>query len=142
MAFPTTISGAEFPNNNYFCGPFKSSEGAFYVALIESTGNTPEVYKSTDPPTASSFTAQDTSNNPVVNNLESLWAYQEGDVLHIATYNEDTPHVQYHQFNMGSDTWIVVDQTIEAIADRDTLGNLAVSVAVRGAGDPCSRIRR
>ncbi len=135
MAIPVSFTSASMPDQNYFCGPFKSSGGAYYAVVLESTGSTPEVFKATDP--TSSFTAQDTSNNPTQTPL-SMWAYQDGDIIHIVAAGSSAPEIRYHRFSMTSDTWVTTGQTIEDLG-KNAPGStiLAVSACTRGAfGDP------
>ena len=135
MALPVTISSSVFPLQNYFCGPFKSSGGNCYVVVLESTGGTPEVFKATDP--TSSFTAQDTANNPTAV-PSSMWAYQVGDVLHIVTQETSVlaADLHYHTFNMATDAWGTKNELIETPKDAPaTADYIGCSVALRSDGD-------
>ena len=102
--------------------------------LRETTGSTPEVYKATDP--TSSFTAQDTSNNPVAVPT-SMWTYQVSDVLHIVTQESAAAaaDVHYHTFSMATDTWGTKDELIETPKTAPTSTYTCCSVALRSDGD-------
>lgn len=133
MALPVTINSSAFVAQNYFSGPFKAPNGQYYVVILESTGSTPEVFMATDP--TSSFTAQDTSNNPTTTPL-SMWSYLSGSEIYIATARADgnNPEIQYHVFDTDSDAWTTTDEEIENTKNVDA-GFESVSIAVRSDGD-------
>ena len=85
MALPVTISNVDVGPQNSYHGPFKSSGGAFYTILLDSTSNNlVEAHKATDPTV--SFTEQDGTNRPnFVNNVLSLNVFQDGDLLKYPT---------------------------------------------------------
>lgn len=132
VASPTTISSTVLTDQNQYNGPFKSSGGAFYTVILEDTGNTLEVFKATDPD--SSFTAQDTGNNPTGTPI-SLWVYQDGDTLDIVG-QETGGDVEYHTFDMSSDAWGTTNELIESPTDSTTDDIISCSIAIRGTGDP------
>ena len=134
MALPVTLSGAAFPDQNYDCKPFKSSGGAFYIIVLESTGGTPEAYKATDP--TSSFSAVDTSGNPT-DTPTSMWVYPVSDVLHVLTMSVSgqAGTVEYHTFDMSTDTWGTTDQAVASISDVGDNVAVACSIGVRSDGD-------
>lgn len=141
MALPVTISSTLFPPQNSYLGPFKSSEGAFYVVIIDSSSETSIlVYKATDP--TSSFSEQDSSNHQSFSNtIESVWVDQEGDVLHISsqldlqTFVGQDGRVSHGVFDMASDSW-GTKETIESPANAPTaVSNCGVSIAHRSDGD-------
>lgn len=113
MALPVTISAVQFPDQNYYCGPFLSG-GNFYVVLLDSTdASIVEVYKATDP--TSSFSEQDSANKPnATNNVKSLWVDQDGTDLYISHQEASTQRVGYSIFHMATDLWdgTVVDEAI------------------------------
>lgn len=134
MALPVTISGVTFPAQNYYIGPFKSSDGAFYVFLKDSTdASLIEAWKATDP--AVSFSVQGTSPNLSLAPI-SLWCDQEGDVIHVVHQEAaSTGRLGHSVFNMSSDSWTTSDSTIEAPADPPPGGNISCSIAHRSDGD-------
>lgn len=134
MALPVTISGAAYIQLNSFPGIYKAPNGQYYTVLVETTGNTPEVFMATDP--TSSFTAQDTGNNPTAVPI-SMWATIDGADIHIATVQDDNPELQYHVFHTATDLWdgTIVDETVENIATRPDTTRMTCSIAVRSDGD-------
>ncbi len=135
MALPVTISNSLMPGNNYFCGPFKAPNQQYYLALLESGTNKPQIFMATDP--TSSFTAQDASNRPTVGtNMVSLWAYLSGSEIHITTATNEfsSPENKYHVFDTSSDTWTTTDEEID---DTKDVGSAfaSCSIAIRSDGD-------
>ena len=138
MPLPVTISGTAFPDQNYFCGPFKSSAGNFYVILLDSTDKSLiEAWKATDP--TSSFTEQDSVDKPnLVTVLNSVWVYQVSDVLHIISSSSGASGVDelsYHQFNMATDNWDLVTEIVEASLAGGSEVDISCSIAVRSTAD-------
>ena len=135
MALPVTISNVALTSKNSYFGPFKSSNEDIYIVVVDSSdGALIEVHKATDP--TSSFTEQDSGNKPdLVNIVFSLWAFQDGDDLHI-THQTFTPDVGYSAFHMATDLWdgTLNDLTVEgSFGDEGTAR--ACSIAVRSDGD-------
>ncbi len=127
---PVTISGVQFPAENYYCGPFLS-DGSVYVVLLDSADNSLiEVHKDSGP-----FTEQDSANKPDVSaTVRSMWAYQNGTDLHIAHQASDG-RVGYSVFHMSTDLWdgTIIDEQVDA--PSGTLLDKGVSIAVRSDGD-------
>lgn len=133
MALPVTITGAGFPLQNYFCGPFKAPNQAIYLAL-ETTGGDPAVFKATDP--TSSFAEQDGAGRPTgPSNARSYWGYLSGSEIHLVTVDTQSPQLQYHVFDTSTDTWTTADEEIEDIKDAPASNAMSVSIAVRSDGD-------
>jgi len=131
MALPTTIASIAVLSGRH--PPFKSSSGNFY-AIANTTTTTIDVYKATDPTV--SWTAQDTSNNPLGDgfvDFDIITAVQDGDLIHIATDDDVFGGYLYHKFDMSSDTWTVTDEVIEFTTDAPE--NTWISIAVRSDGD-------
>lgn len=129
MALPVTISGTTTAPQNSYHGPFKSSGGAFYTILRDSTVlSAVEAWKATDP--TSSFSEQDGANRPDFGSVTilSLSVFQKGDLLHVAGQNI-SEEVWYARFDMSTDAWIEI-----STGDRDIL----VDGAPDGARDACS----
>ena len=128
MALPVTISSVQFPDQNYFVGPFKSG-GNFYTVLLDGSDQSIiEVHKAADP--TSSFAEQDLGNKPnLTNNVLSMWAYQEGTDLHIAHQEATTQRVGYSVFHMATDLWhaTIVD---EAVITPSNVTDAAVAVSI------------
>lgn len=140
MALPVTISSTILGLQNSYHGPFKSSEGAFYTVLIDSTNkNLVEAHKATDP--TSSFSEQDGSNRPnFVDDILSLNVFQAGDKLHVVGQNLNADQdVYYARFDMGDDTWDAIDGSTDrdiVIDDGAKAGNgIACDLVVRSDGD-------
>lgn len=130
MALPSNIGSAStiIGDQNYYCGPFKSSGGAFY-AVLQNTGSGPRVYKASDP--ESTWTDQDTTTRQV---NYSQWAFQDGDLLHIVGHRSSD--LSYWQFNMATDLFTVDAQQIDDPKDAPASTDTACAIAARGAGDP------
>lgn len=133
MALPTTISGALVTGRGD-CKPCLSSGGNVYVLLRDSTDNSLlEAWKATDPTV--SFAEQNEAGKPdLTNTISALCVYQVGDVLHIATQESTTSRVAYHTFNMATDAWAIVNETVDAMGGTAVLTTL-VSLVVRSDGD-------
>ena len=138
MALPSTFAFG-VPAVPGYHPPFKStSSGWFYgVGSFETGANAfLEVRRSVSPDTT--WSRQDSGNAPTSDDLdvyEFISAVQDGDVIHIASYQDGgaVSEYRYHQFNMADETWSVVDQTIEAPANLPTFP--WISIAVRSNGD-------
>lgn len=137
MALPVTISTTKFPDQNYFCGPFKAPNQAIYVVLLDSTDvDQIEVYKATDP--TSSFAIQDAANGPDTASgisVRSFWCYISGSEIHIAEAETTSGGIDmsYHVFDTASDTWTTTNETIENI--KNVSQSRSASIAVRSDGD-------
>src|SRR3990167_3016777 len=137
MALPVTISNSDLLDSGPLsAGPFKSSGGNFYCVLWNNAGGgTIGVFKATDP--TSSFSVQDQANDPAVTGYTNIWAYQNGDTIHIVTQENNSAldaSVLYHTFSMATDTWGTKDELIETPKDLPT-GNPGCSMAMRSDGD-------
>jgi hypothetical protein len=137
MALPVTISSVSFPNQNYYCGPFKAPNGAIYVVFVDSTDNDAVVYKCVDfdfP--ASAFTRQTTGGEPTTGDIQSLWAYLSGTHIHIVQWYDDGSdnYYLYHRFDTSDDTWETKDNTIETWDDKNEPTSPACSFAYRADG--------
>ena len=131
MALPTTISGVFFGDKNINIGPFISSGGNVYV-VIQITSSSVAVFKATDP--TSSFSEQDSGNRPNNGTADVLCdVTQEGDTLHIITYQGVANPVRYSQFSMSSDTWVRGAVTI--VTPTNDGNGARASIAVRSNGD-------
>jgi len=110
MVLPLTISSTDVALQNSYYGPFKSSAGAFYTILLDSTNlDIVEAHKATDPEVA--FTEQDSGNQPdFVNDILTMNVWQEGDDLHVVAQTSIL-EVYYARFEMASDTWATPDAT-------------------------------
>jgi hypothetical protein len=115
-------------------GPFISSGGNVYVILLDSADTSIiEAWKATDPET--SFSEQNSAGKPDLTNLvTAMSVYQVGDVLHIATQEDVTSRVAYHTFNMATDLWAIVNETVDAMGGTAVLVT-TVSIILRSDGD-------
>ena len=137
MALPTTLTGVAFPPEKSDHGPFISSAGNVYIVLRDSvTTSNLVVHKATDP--TSSCSEADAAVAPDVGAaIYSLSSFQVADVIHIATWAKADPEVRYHTFNMATDQWGTVNETVEDLANRPTIaGSKRVSIVVRSNGVP------
>ncbi len=134
MALPVTISGTQMFNGSNYYGPFKSSGGNYYAILLDSTNDDElEAWKATDP--TDSFTEQDSGGKPTLgssNTATSMWVYEDGDNLHIVTQRDDDD-VEYHIFNMATDNWDTVEESVQAITDSGA--EQRCSITLRSDGD-------
>jgi hypothetical protein len=134
MALPVTISAVQFPDQNYFCGPFKAPNGAIYVVLQDSTTQSPEVHKCVDfdfP--ASAFAVQTGGTDPTLGTAGSMWAYLSGNHIHIA-YNEDDGtdnYYYYARFDTSDDSWEAADEQIDTWDDKYEPTAFACSIVER-----------
>ena len=146
MALPVTISGVVVGTQNSYHGPYKSATGgSFYTILRDSgDGKFVEAWKATDP--TSSFTEQDSGNQPNFNRTGPLWSYQVGDNLHVVGQGWESAinsRVFYARFltNDGSgdaDTWVLIDGANQEIEIENTFlahTAAACTIAVRSDGD-------
>ncbi len=130
MALPAVINSVAQAEGDYI--PFKSSAGNFYV-VARVSDTTIDVFKSSDPGSVA-FAAQDTSNNPSgFTLLKYMYAVQNGDVIHIATFDRTALNVEYHEFNMATDAWDTTDELVENLTGMDfpQLSIMACSIAFR-----------
>lgn len=133
MALPTTISNVTSSATLLTPPrPFISSGGNVYVVVVDSADNSIiEVHKATDP--TSSFTEQNSAGKPDLTNVASCLAvFPVGDVLHIASQESTTGRVGYHTFNMATDLWAIVNETVTT--SPGAVAN-SVGIAVRSDGD-------
>lgn len=118
MAFPTSISATTdvLADTKRRVKPFISSGGNVYVIAPSGTtgGQGITAYKATDP--TSSFSSVGTG--PSFTNLESMHATQDGDIIYVVSIDSD-PIVEFHEFNMGTDTWDTTNETVEDISGKD-----------------------
>ena len=139
MVLPITIgdSDTDLPDQNYYCGPEKSSGDNFYLLTSQRIfdGFTltafSRIFKATDP--RDSWTAQDTANEPSTNitdPTETAWLFRVSDVLHMSYF--DTIGYRYITFNMANDTW-GSELTIENPSNIPN--STSCSLAVRDDGD-------
>lgn len=123
MALPTTLTSATMPAQNYFCGLFKSSEGAYYAVVTDSGGL--RVYKATDPSSSWSAQTAPTTNSSV----QTVWASQDGDLLHIVSYESTAGTCYYHRWDMFDDAWDVNHQTIDSPKDAPASTDMSCAIA-------------
>lgn len=113
---------------------FRSSAGAFYhVRRVSSTSI--DVAKTIDPHTVA-WADQDTGNNPSGSTRVSIDCVQSGDVIHMAyhiTEGGDNTY-RYSSFDMSTDLWDVVDETIETLTDTIVIAAW-INIGVRDDGD-------
>ena len=112
---------------------FRSSEGAYYH-VRRSASTVIDVAKTTDVHTVS-WVDQDTGSNPNGFTRNSIYCVQSGDVIHIAYHVTESPATyRYSSFDMSTDLWVVVDETIETLADG-TVVVAYIQIGVRDDGD-------
>lgn len=130
-SFPFTITGASQAKSNSRLGPFVSSTGKFYLLLMPSADTKKVgVWKASLP--GYGWTEQDSSSvNRITstNAVRSIWGFQVGDVLHIAS-RDTSGELRYGTFNMATDQWISQELVLTATADFP-----GVSMMVRSTGD-------
>jgi len=137
MALPSAIASVGSGDDGYL-PPFKSSAGNFYI-VTSTTSKAIDAYKATDP--TSTWTVQDIANNPTLGdpNWTIITAVQQGDILHIATYQSAIDAAQegyrYHTFDMSDDTWGVVAELIIAASDIGDVAFIWASIGIRSDGD-------
>lgn len=138
MALPVTISLTQFPDQNYFHGPFIDGNGNVYLPLLTSGSPfEPEMYKATDP--TDSFSEQDAANRPNNCHLRCLWTTQRGTVLHIGAKDQSAGSYRYSTFNTSDaasnpDTWQVTNEEIENVIDASGQTEVCISIISRSDG--------
>ena len=104
MALPVTLSGVSYSStlNSGHLGPYLYGT-AVYVAVRDSSGY-PTVHKATDP--TSSFSEQDSSNNPTVAAAAYMSAHFDGTYIHVMWVVSSTIVTHYARFNCSTDSWV------------------------------------
>ena len=114
-------------------GPFFSSAGAVYAIAPQSNivgGISPKAYKATDP--TSSFSAVATCTTALAFN--AIACRQDGDLVHVVTQRSvGNRDVQYHLFNMATDTWDVADENVTS-PGATAVVRVGVGIGVRSSG--------
>ena len=64
MAVIAATEGPKLPIQNYDVGPFKGSNGAFYVILLTNNEKEGACFKATDPTDTDSWSVQDNFHRP------------------------------------------------------------------------------
>ncbi|MFQ5982313.1 MAG: hypothetical protein ACE5KS_02950, partial [Woeseiaceae bacterium] len=138
MAFQSQPIGTalvRMPTHNHYAGPFLSSADRVYMILTEEVDRRKiaAVKNTNADPFTANWAIQDSANAPVhAQDALSVWAFQVGDVLHVASIDESTTRViRYHTFNMATDLWVIVDEAV----DTADAGTTFCSLAVRDDGD-------
>ena len=125
---PTRIGFESFLAGNN--PPHKSSAGAFYA--VQNTNQSLDVFKTTDP-TTDSWTVQDDTNNPTAAvDYSRIASFQVGDVIHIASCQDDPNQYKYHTFDMADDTWGTTSEAIQTVSTNQWNW---ISIVVRANGD-------
>ena len=140
MALPVTISATEFPDQNYFMGPFIDGNGNVYVIIPDSGPDSLEAWKATDP--TDSFAEQDSGGKPVTTITRTAWVFQDGDTLHCVVRDAQSGDYEYSIFYTSdhatlADTWdnTVVNEQIEDLGVNDPIaGEESVSIVQRSDG--------
>lgn len=126
MALPTIIVSSAAVRG--FQPPCIATDGDVW-SIIATNSTSIDAYKATDP--TSSWTLTDGTNNPTFTSIEVLSLVQDGDNIHIVTY--DSGSYEYHLFDASAETWSIANEAIETPADAPTFP--WCSVAVRSDGD-------
>lgn len=129
MAFPTQVDTYDMFENQI--KPYISSGGNVYV-IKEASATTIKAYKATDP--TSSFSAQ--TGGPTFTAIGHTTTVQDGDTIHVATYDSTDSLIEYHEFDMSTDIWDTTNETVADISGMDAPGVSSCSIMVRGvSGD-------
>ena len=126
MALPTTIliSGGGKPG---FHPPWKSSGGGFYVVVRFGTDGI-QVRKADADDPADAFSEIDGTNRPAENH-DVRSVHEDGNILHIATWNTTVTRYEYHTFNMGTDAWVVTNELIDSPGQRHHVPKLKAATS-------------
>jgi len=129
MALPSTVETQPGTAGHY--PPCKSSGGSFYAPVLASSRI--KAYKADGDDPADAWTIQDSTGDPAGTH-SVVSTVQDGDVIHVATYGvlSTVAGYRYHQFNMATDTWDLVGETIEIPTNLPTIP--WISIAVRSDG--------
>jgi len=139
MALPTTITGfaALSVGGRNVSRPFLSSGGNVYVVGWGSTLTLLRAFKATDPTDSFSNIGTDVT---LENQLEVVSAIQDGDLIHVATFNADATtaiDLRYHTFNMATDEWVITNELVVenfgVVSNAVYVGH--VDITVRSDGD-------
>lgn len=134
MAFPTLLGAtSDYAIYTGVARPYISSAGNVYVMLGDAADTSMlEVFKASDP--SSSFAATDTltitSGNIVFYN-----AFQVGDLLHTVTVDDSNSAIEYHIFDMSTDSWTLENDTITSVTSPATFSLDSAGIVVRSTGD-------
>ena len=135
MPLPVTISSAQFPSHNYYLGPFKAPNGAFYAVFVDTASGTlsqVEVHKATDPTTSWSSVATHDGSSPTI---VSLWAWLNGTDIQILLEKDSVSRVHRYVFSTSSDTFTTSFEEVVGSSSSQEVLDYAVSVAMRSDGD-------
>jgi len=128
MALPDTVVSFETTGGDN--PPHKSSGGAYYV-VVGNSSNPIDVYKSTDPGTAS-WVVQDATGNPAEQPDDLLGSVSDGSFIHVVSIDSGSFILAYHRFNMSTDAWDQVDDQVADLSGMDSpTGSLSGSITIR-----------
>ncbi len=133
MALPVTIAAnIHLPEHNLFVGPFIDGNDNVYIFAFDDTSTDLGAFKATDP--EDSFAEQDTGNRPSYTTGKTVWAFQDGDTIHIIG-QDSAEDVQYDRFYTSdhatlADTW-ETQEDIETPADEPSTADKSNSIVVR-----------
>lgn len=144
MALPTTPPVIGYGFVVHYIGPFISSGGSVYIiSPVDGTEDELACVKATDPTDDSTWAEQDSVNrphNPDNETYQQVIVRQEGDLLHVATYYtvldmSATPHVEYHRFDMSTDSWVETNTMVVDNGNAIAGGDPGFGFVVRDNGD-------
>lgn len=130
MALPiiiTTRSGLAGHNP-----PHKSNAGNYYGVFSDNTGTIPiDVFKASVP--ADGFTLTDGAGAPTSAPDACLASVSDGVYIHVVSLDSSSLLLEYHRFNMSTDSWDQVDITVADLSGMSAPSSAALwcSIALR-----------
>ena len=139
MALPVTITGVNFPVENYYLGPFKVGT-SFYVVVVDTA--VLEMWKADGDDPTDAWSEVEAAGHPTGadSGTASVWCVVDGTTIYVASMENQVPsasnELHLNSFDTTGDTWTLSggpEGQVQAITDGPTFES--VSIAVRSDGD-------
>lgn len=131
MALPVTVVSTG-QDVKFRALPVISSAGNVYVICKNGSGGI-SCYKATDP--TSSFSEADSAGSPAGTNTRTIEYVQDSDLLHVVSARTSAQGVEYHKFNMATDSWDTIDEQIRGTGMSNPTNDSASIVHRSVSGD-------
>lgn len=116
-------------------GPFQVGTN-YYVVLWDNANSKFAVLKASDP--TSTWTAQDTANNPAHASATCGFAVLAGTTIHILSSDNNgsgSANIKYHTFNTSTDAWAVKAEAVQSNFNPKDTTPVRCSLAVLSNGN-------